>query len=80
MLGGNLPGNDAFTLKLITNDEVIAVNQNSEKPIIVSWKDLGISGKQIVRDLWEQNYIGSFENEFSEIINPHGGKLYRIKN
>ena len=29
IMGGNLPGNDPFTLSLMTNDEVIAVNQNS---------------------------------------------------
>jgi alpha-galactosidase len=29
MFGGDLPSNDAFTLALITNDEVLAVNQNS---------------------------------------------------
>jgi alpha-galactosidase len=29
MFGGDLPSNDAFTLGLITNDEVLAVNQNS---------------------------------------------------
>jgi len=29
ILGGNLPGNDEFTLALLTNDEVLAVNQNS---------------------------------------------------
>jgi len=29
MFGGDLPSNDEFTLSLLTNDEVIAVNQNS---------------------------------------------------
>ena len=29
ILGGNLPKNDEFTLSLLTNDEVLAVNQNS---------------------------------------------------
>jgi hypothetical protein len=29
MFGGDLPGNDDFTLSLITNDEVLAVNRNS---------------------------------------------------
>ncbi len=29
IMGGNLPKNDEFTLALLTNDEVIAVNQNS---------------------------------------------------
>lgn len=29
IMGGNLPRNDDFTLSLLTNDEVLAVNQNS---------------------------------------------------
>ena len=29
IMGGNMPGNDDFTLSLMTNDEVLAVNQNS---------------------------------------------------
>jgi alpha-galactosidase len=29
MFGGDLPSNDAFTLALITNEEVLAINQNS---------------------------------------------------
>jgi hypothetical protein len=29
IMGGNLPKNDDFTLSLLTNDEVLAVNQNS---------------------------------------------------
>jgi alpha-galactosidase len=31
MFGGDLPTNDKFTLSLLTNDEVLAVNQNSAK-------------------------------------------------
>ena len=31
MFGGNLPDNDEFTLSLITNEEILAVNQKSEK-------------------------------------------------
>ncbi len=30
IMGGNMPRNDDFTLALMTNDEVLAVNQNSE--------------------------------------------------
>ena len=29
IMGGNMPKNDDFTLSLLTNDEVLAVNQNS---------------------------------------------------
>jgi len=31
MFGGDLPGNDAFTLSLLTNDEVLSVDQNGRR-------------------------------------------------
>ena len=42
MFGGNLPDNDEFTTSLITNEEVIRVNQNSTGNREISFKD-GIS-------------------------------------
>lgn len=35
MMGGNLPENRALDLKLLTNDEVLAVNQQGENPRLV---------------------------------------------
>jgi len=37
MMGGDLPGNDAFTLSLLTNPEVLGVNQHStgNRPVLV---------------------------------------------
>ena len=29
------------------------------------WSDLGVAGKQIVRDLWRQKDLGTFEGQFS---------------
>jgi alpha-galactosidase len=91
LLGCDLTKLDAFTLSLLTNDEVIAINQDvlgkqatviskqgdcgilakdlfdgskaaglfntgdtGVKTIVLSWKDMGIQGKYIVRDLWRQ--------------------------
>lgn len=42
MFGGNLPDNDEFTISLITNEEVIRVNQNSTENKEISFKN-GIS-------------------------------------
>ncbi len=39
MFGGNMPDNDEFTLSLITNDEVLRVNQNSHNNREVSFSD-----------------------------------------
>ena len=42
MFGGNLPDNDEFTTSLITNEEVIRVNQHSTNNREISFKE-GVS-------------------------------------
>ncbi len=42
------------------------------------WSDLGISGKQEVRDLWRQKALGTFTGEFKVSIPRHGVVLVRI--
>jgi hypothetical protein len=39
MFGGNLPDNDEFTTSLITNEEIIRVNQNSTENKEISFKN-----------------------------------------
>lgn len=39
MFGGNLPDNDEFTLSLITNEEVLNVNQNTKNNREISFSD-----------------------------------------
>jgi len=113
MMGGDLPTLDPFTRALLTNQEVLAVDQHSsgnhllfthgnqiawvadvpgtrqkyvalfnlgESPteIAVSWSALGMAGKAAVRDLWKKENLGSYANQFSAQINPHGAGLYKI--
>jgi len=113
MMGGDLPSLDPFTLSLLTNREVLAVDQHSshnhllftrgteiawvadvagtrqkyvalfnlgETPatIAVSWKQLGLGGKNAVRDLWQKKNLGDFSQSFKAEINPHGAGLYKI--
>ena len=33
--------------------------------VTVKWSDLGVTGKQFVRDLWRQKDLGTFEGQFS---------------
>ncbi|MEO8372390.1 MAG: glycoside hydrolase family 27 protein [Candidatus Solibacter sp.] len=51
MFGGHLPDNDAFTLELITNDEVLAVNQKANTA-----KELFTRGDQVA---WVATLPGS---------------------
>lgn len=118
ILGAKLEELDAFTKSLLTNDEVLDIDQdslgkmatvfptkdeNSEnirvyaKPLedgaraiglfnlgpvaeqaSVRWADVGVHGKQMVRDLWRQKNLGVFEEMFTTPVAAHGVRLIRI--
>ena len=132
LLGNDLERIDEFTLSLLTNDEVLAVDQDplgrearrvaQHGPIVTStvpgrsdrtdkqqqkqiwardladgsmavglfnlgmestkvavkWSELDITGKQVVRDLWRQKDLGTFDNEFFATVAPHGVVLVKI--
>jgi alpha-galactosidase len=114
LIGCDLTQLDEFTLSLLTNDEVLEVNQDplgrqasrvlkmgdlevwakdmedgskavglfnrssSQETVTANWTDLGLSGKQTVRDLWRQKDLGPFENQFSAPVPPHGVVLVKI--
>lgn len=97
LLGCDLSRLDDFTLNLLTNDEVIDIDQDplgkqavavkkspkfqilvkdledgskavgffnlgeEESILKISWKDMGISGNQNIRDIWRQKDIGNFD-------------------
>jgi len=46
--------------------------------LAVSWTELGISGKQHVRDLWRQKALGKFNGEFQAEVPRHGVMLVRL--
>jgi len=115
LIGCDMTQLDAFTLNLLSNDEVIEVNQdplgrqarrisrddNVEvwakdmedgskavglfnrgefgNSVTVSWSQIGVNGKQTVRDLWRQLDLGSFDKSFGAPVPRHGVKLLRIK-
>jgi alpha-galactosidase len=105
---------DRFTVSLLSNDEVIEIDQDplgrqahlaekdgdcevwtkrmeddskavglfnrSPKEITVGahWMDLGIYGKQRVRDVWRQKDLGTFEKSFEAKVPSHGVVLVRM--
>lgn len=106
---------DPFTLALLTNDEVIEVNQDplgkqayrraadgmkevwaksmsdgsiaaglfnrnrKKADVTVKWSDLELTGKQSVRDLWQQKDLGVAEDQFTTSVPGHGAMLVRMK-
>jgi len=115
IFSGDLARLDAFTLSLLTNDEVLEVDQDPlgkaalriaktgelevwakdmeggrkavglfnrgdcEAAVTVKWSDLGITGPQIVRDLWRQKDLGTFDAQFCVPVGRHGVVLVGIK-
>jgi alpha-galactosidase len=51
----------------------------SEGKVTATWNDIGATGKNVVRDLWRQKDLGTFENEFSATVPSHGVVLVKIK-
>ncbi|HOL32467.1 MAG TPA: putative Ig domain-containing protein [Anaerohalosphaeraceae bacterium] len=133
LIGCDMTRLDEFTLNLLTNDEVLAVNQDAlgkqavqivetgqpvtivrsdrpeqkrtlkpyqiwarpledgsiavglfnlsdqPAPITASWKDLKLTGRQTVRDLWRQKELGQYDEQFQMVVAPHGAELVKIK-
>ncbi len=57
---------------------VFNLNDDASAEVSVTWKDLGLSGKCAVRDLWEKRDVGVFDNTFAPSIEPHGAGLFRV--
>jgi alpha-galactosidase len=46
--------------------------------VAVSWSELGIKGKQKVRDIWRQKDLGTFDGEFSSVVPRHGAVFVTV--
>ncbi len=114
LIGCDMTKLGPFTLSLLSNDEVLAVDQDSlghqasrvsqegsteirsrdledgsravglfnrgedSQTITAKWSELGLTGKQIVRDLWRQKNLGTFNTTFETIVPRHGVVLVKI--
>jgi alpha-galactosidase len=113
-IGADLSKLDAFTLALLTNDEVIDVDQDplgraahrvwsdarreiwarplhdgtlavglfnrglAPADVTVGWSQLGLRGRQPVRDLWRRADLGAFAERFSATVPRHGAVFLKI--
>jgi alpha-galactosidase len=114
LLGNDLTKLDDFTLRLLTNPEVIAVNQDPlgkqarivkkhgseevwlkeledgsfalalinrgyvQNKVAVSFKDIGLSGHFVLRDLWRRSDLDGSVQSVSRDIPRHGCYLYKM--
>lgn len=115
LIGCDMTQLDDFTLGLLTNTEVLDVNQdllgkqasrisktgdlevwakdledgskavglfnrgNKRTEVTAAFNELGIEGKSIVRDLWRQKDVGTFEDAYRAFVPSHGVVLVKIK-
>ncbi|HUQ09677.1 MAG TPA: NPCBM/NEW2 domain-containing protein [Steroidobacteraceae bacterium] len=113
-VGADLSKLDEFTLALLTNDEVIDVDQDplgqaahrvwsdarreiwarplsdgtlavglfnrglAPREVTVQWSQLGLTGRQRVRDLWRRADVGSFADSFSATVPRHGVVFIKV--
>jgi alpha-galactosidase len=113
-IGADLSKLDPFTLSLLSNDEVIAVDQDPlgraagrvwsdarreiwARPladgtmavglfnrglhpasVTVEWAQLGLQGRQHVRDLWQQRDLGVMQEKFTTTVPRHGAVLLKV--
>jgi len=47
--------------------------------VTAKWSDLGITGRQLVRDLWRQKDLGTFEGQFATVLRPDAVALVSMK-
>ena len=114
LIGCDMSNMDKFTIDLLTNDEVLDVNQDPlGKPAgrvtdrngiqvwsrhlqdgttavgifntgiedadgFVKWVDVGVQGKQPVRDLWLKKDLGSFDGQYTAKVSAHGAVMIKI--
>jgi alpha-galactosidase len=114
LIGCDMTQMNDFTRSLLSNDEVLAVDQDllghpaarvakqgslevwardledgskavglfnrgdDEAQVAATWSDLGVQGKQTVRDLWRQKDLGRFSEEFKAAVPRHGVVLVKI--
>jgi alpha-galactosidase len=113
-LGCDLSQLDPFTARLLTNDEVLDVNQDplgrqaarksqsgllevwakqledgtmavglfnrgiEPAKVTAEWADIGVAGRQPVRDLWQRKNLGDFDSAFTAAVAPHGMSLIKV--
>lgn len=75
---------EEFVLAKPLEDGSVAVGffnlTEAPRGISVDWKDLGLSGKRTVRDVWRQRDVGGFAGSYSANVRAHGAVVVRIAN
>jgi alpha-galactosidase len=49
------------------------------RTVSLDWRDIGLSGKVRVRDVWRQKDLGTFDDRFTSLLSTHDVTLIRTK-
>ena len=73
-------GLEIWAKDLSDGSEVVGLFNRGEKEakVKVTWIELGVGGKQVVRDVWRQKDIGTFEREYGVGVARHGCAMLKI--
>ncbi len=65
---------------LADGTKAIGLGNKGEEPVQLTakWNDVGVKGKQPVRDLWRHKDLGKFDGEFKTEVRRHGVVLLRV--
>ena len=89
-MGGEMRDNDEFTLSLLTNRELLCLNQHGGMPLQLfrdevkaAWMNfVGETPYVALFNLGEEPAVISasqVKGEISAMIEPHGAKIYKLK-
>jgi alpha-galactosidase len=114
LIGADMAQFDTFTTDLMTNHEVLEVNQDvlgrggtrvwreerlevwsrplsdgtravalfnrglQAAKVTARWSDIGVAGRQVVRDLWRHRDLGTFADAFTATVPAHGAVLVKV--
>jgi alpha-galactosidase len=79
-LAADEAGREAWARELADGTQAVALfNRGSEAAIVeVRWKDLGLTGPQVVRDLWSKRGLGRTAEGWGTVVPRHGAILLRV--
>jgi alpha-galactosidase len=114
LIGADMSQFDTFTTDLMTNSEMLEVNQDvlgrgaarvwqqerlevwsrpladgtravalfnrglQAAQVSARWQDIGVTGRQPVRDLWQHRDLGMFADAFAANVPAHGAMLVKV--
>jgi alpha-galactosidase len=66
---------------LADGSKALGLSNRGELPVTIraTWAQIGIRGKHIVRDVWRQRDLGTFDEEFSSPVGRRGVFLVRLR-